>query len=217
VLTPDELREPIHNERRRRAEKSTWSSLADSARPSGAAIRRALVQPGDTRRNKYVEGARPTRRRTNAAVLSNPDIDIVYCELPTKGDRIAAGSGTMVELDGLGGAPALTVSRGLKDIASRSFGGRERRTVVDRCRERARPPRIRRLFGLLAVRGAGSRERRTFGRFEPGVYASDRRSVDGNGVEEGDPQTACLCGPGRQRRSPDHEGIASVDAGADRK
>jgi len=56
---------------------------------------------------------RPDAEQT-AAVLSNPDIDIVYCELPTKGDRIAAGS-EMVELDGLGGAPALTVFEGTEE------------------------------------------------------------------------------------------------------
>jgi len=123
--------------------------LADSP-DRAAAIRRVLSNPATPDGiNTWKVLDRPDAEQT-AAVLSNPDIDIVYCELPTKGDRIAAGS-EMVELDGLGGAPALTVFEGTEEtrlgvsvVENGGLSSIVAESVLD-------PPRIRRLLGLLAV------------------------------------------------------------------
>jgi hypothetical protein len=148
VLTP-----ATYENRLRRATTSRGEVRAvvmvDTAERA-AALRRALSQPAVPDGVGSWSVLNSPDRETVASVLSDPDVDIAYCELPIEGGHVVAADGP-ISIDSLGDAPAMAVFAGTDDakIARSAVENGGLSAVVV---EGLQPPvQIRGLVGLLAA------------------------------------------------------------------
>lgn len=148
VLTPT-----AYENRLRRATTSRGEvcvvAVVDTAERA-AALRRALSQPAVPGGVGSWDVLERPDRETVESVLSDPDVDIAYCELPIDGEGVVAADG-FVSLDGLDNAPEMAVFAGTNDTEI------ARSTVANSGLSAAvagglQPPvQIRGLVGLLAA------------------------------------------------------------------
>ncbi|WP_049906334.1 hypothetical protein [Halorubrum aidingense] len=113
VLTPT-----AYENRLRRATTSRGEvrvvAIVDAAERA-AALRRALSQPAVPGGVGSWDVLERPDSETVESVLSDPDVDIAYCELPIDGGRVVAADG-FVSIDGLDNAPEMVVFAGTDDI-----------------------------------------------------------------------------------------------------
>lgn len=113
VLTPAGYENRLRRETTARGEIRVVALVESTEEASR--IRRALSEPsvpGGVGEWEVIGGP---DAETVAKVLSDPEVDVAYCGLPVADGAVVAVDGT-VAVDGLNGAPALTVFGGTKSV-----------------------------------------------------------------------------------------------------